>query len=91
MTSQALKAAWRVRVGLWPGETEMLKDRTRAWFYTSADYQADVEATRGETPGPHPEKPPTRFETMRKEAVAYWEACNEPAHQNWAELTFTWM
>jgi hypothetical protein len=68
-----------------------MKDRHRVWYYTGEDYEADVEATRGETPGPHPEKPPTRFERMRKEATAYWEQCNNPAYLNWAELTFAWM
>jgi hypothetical protein len=90
MPSQALKASWRVRVGLWPGETEMLKDRARQWVYTAEDYAADVEATRGEIPGPHPEKPPTRFETKRKEATEYWVSLNEPRQLNWAELSFTW-
>ena len=87
----ALKAAWTVRIGLWPGEVESMKERFRTWYYTSEDYEADTEATRGETPGPHPEKPPTRFETMRNEASAYWAECNDPAYQNWAELNFTWM
>lgn len=85
-----LKASWTVQLGMWPGETEMLKDRAKQWIYTSEDYAADVEATQGETPGPHPEKPPTRFETRRKEAVAYWESLNEPSQLNWAELQFTW-
>lgn len=76
---------------MWPGEVEMLKDRHRQWMYTSEDYEADRIATAGETPGPHPEKPPTRFETMRNEARAYWEECNDPAYQNWAELSFVWM
>jgi hypothetical protein len=75
----ALKATWTVRVGLFPGETESMKERAKQWIYTSDDYAADCEATKGETPGPHPEKPPTRFETCRKEAVAYWESLNEPS------------
>lgn len=90
MPALGLKATWTVRVGMWPGETEMLAELTRQWIYTSEDYAADVEATRGETKGPHPEKPPTIFETRRKAAVAYWEEHNDPAYQNWAELQFCW-
>jgi hypothetical protein len=87
----ALKAAWTVRVGLFPGEVESMRERHKQWFYTSEDYVADVEATIGETPGPHPEKPPTRFETCRKEATEYWASLNDPGQLNWAELTFTWL
>lgn len=91
MPTQALKAMWTVRVGLFPGEIESLKPHHKQWFYTSEDYAADVEATRGETPGPHPEKPPTIFETCRKAASDYWSEMNDPARLNWAELTFTWV
>lgn len=91
MSSTALKAMWTVRVGLFPGEAESMKELQRQWMYTAADYAADAEATRGETPGPHPDKPPTRFETYRNEATAYWSEMNNPAQLNWAELTFTWM
>ncbi len=90
MAAVGLKAIWTVSVGLYPHEIESMKERHKQWIYTSEDYEADVEATKGETPGPHPEKPPTRFETRRKEAVAYWEECNDPAYQNWAELSFVW-
>lgn len=86
-----LKAVWTVQVGMYPGETRMLAEHTRQWDYTSEDYAADVEATRGETPGPHPEKPPTRFETMRKEASEYWAEWNDPRRNNWAYLEFTWL
>lgn len=46
-----LKAIWTVRVGLWPGEVESMKDRHKQWSYTSEDYEADRIATTGETPG----------------------------------------
>lgn len=85
-----LKASWTVRCGLWPGEIESMRRRSKAWYYTSEEYAVDVEATKGETPGPHPDKPDTIFQTRRKEATAYWEALNDPGQLNWAELTFTW-
>lgn len=86
----SIRATWTVRVGLWPGEIESMKERTKQWIYTSEDYEADALATKGETPGPHPEKPPTKFETCRNEAAAYWTECNDPVYQNWAHLSFTW-
>lgn len=91
MPTEALKAMWTVRVGLWPGEIEMLKEHHKCWYYTSADYAADAEATRGETPGPHPEKPQTKFQTCSAEATAYWSQWNDPMRANWAELSFVWV
>ena len=91
MPTHALKAMWTVRVGLWPNDGDTMPQRTKQWVYTSEDYAADCEATKGEARGPHPEKPPTRFETRRNEATAYWTEANDPAYQNWAELTFTWI
>lgn len=85
----ALKAAWQVRGGLIPGENRQ-PELTRRWLYTSSDYVADCEETKGETPGPHPEKPPTRFETCRKEATEYFATLNDPRQHNWAELSFIW-
>jgi hypothetical protein len=85
----ALKASWTVRGGLIPG-SNVQPELTRQWIYTSDDYAIDSEATRGETPGPHPEKPPTRFETRRIEAAAYWAELNDPRQHNWAELVFIW-
>jgi hypothetical protein len=66
----ALKATWTVRGGIIPGSDHQ-PELTKQWLYTSEDYQRDAEATRGESPGPHPEKPPTKFETCRNEAAAY--------------------
>lgn len=85
----ALKASWAVRGGLFPG-SDFQPELSKEWHYTSEDYIFDVAATKGETPGPHPEKPPTRFETCRNEAVAYWSELNNPRQHNWAELTFIW-
>jgi hypothetical protein len=68
-----------------------MKERSKQWIYTSDDYAADCEATKGQVPGSqHPEKPDTIFQTQRKAATAYWEALNDPNALNWAELTFTW-
>lgn len=92
MPMTALKAAWTVRVGLFPGEIESMKDRHKQWLYTVEDYEADSEATKGEARGEqHPEKPPTRFQVCRDEATAYWAQWNDPAIVNWAELSFTWL
>ncbi len=84
-----LRASWQVRGGMFPG-CDLQPELTRTWQYTSDDYERDILATQGEPPGPHPEKPPTIFETYRKEAVAYWETLNDPAYHNWAELSFVW-
>ena len=42
------RATWQVRAGMYPGETEMLKHLSKQWLYTSEDYAADSEATKGE-------------------------------------------
>lgn len=86
-----LKATWTVRVGLYPGEVESMRALHRQWLYTSEDYAADALATAGETPGPHPEKPPTRFEKCRNEAEQYWREMNDPERLNWADLQFCWL
>lgn len=85
-----LKASWTVHGGLFPGDRTGQPELTKQWVYTSADYEADSEATKGETPGPHPEKPPTLFEERRNAAVAYWTELNDPRQHNWAELSFIW-
>lgn len=87
----ALKATWTVFGGIIPGDRKMQPELSRQWIYTSEDYAADCQATIGETPGPHPEKPPTIFMQRRQEAMNYWSGLNDPARHNWAELTFTWM
>jgi hypothetical protein len=84
-----LKASWTVRGGLVPG-SNLQPELTKQWTYTSFDYAADAEATKGETSGPHPEKPPTKFETCRNEAAAYWAELNDPRQHNWAEIVFIW-
>jgi hypothetical protein len=88
MPTNALKASWTVQGGVIPFSAR--PELSKQWLYTSADYAADAEATKGETPGPHPEKPPTKFEACRNEASAYWAELNDPRQHNWAELTFIW-
>lgn len=88
MPRNALKASWTVYGGIIPGEP--IAEFTQRWEYTSEDLEADRLTTEGETPGPHPEKPPTQFEICRNAATARWTYLNDPRRLNWVRVDFLW-
>lgn len=83
--THALKAAWTVRCGLWPGEADTMRERAKQWVYTSADYEADCALPDTPDAGAT-----SIFQRYRREATEYWTSLNDPRQLNWAELVFTW-
>lgn len=81
-----LKAMWTVRVGMYPGEVEMLKERSKQWLYTSDDYAADCGMPDTPDAGAN-----SIFQRYRREATEYWTSLNDPRQLNWAELSFVWV
>lgn len=76
----ALKAQWHVSAGIIPGTP--MPEHSRAWNYTSADYEADYKL---------PEDQPTKFVAMRTEAQAYADQLFDPRVLNWVKLEWIWL
>lgn len=76
----AAKAFWTVTAGIIPDEP--MPGHTRQWGYTSVDYEHDRTV---------PADQPTRFATMRDEALAHANSLMDPRGMNWVRLDWCWV
>jgi hypothetical protein len=78
----ALKAQWAVYAGVIPGKPE--PEFTKAWEYTSADYESDCQL---------PDEPEamSAYRRMAGEAQAYAASLQDPRGLNWVRLEWMWL
>lgn len=92
----AAKAMWQVTAGVLPGTTE--DEYTRAWGYTSRDYEADKLITaenariiiNAENEKELSEVTDTKFMLLRDEAYNYAKEITDPNVVNWVKVDFIW-
>jgi hypothetical protein len=82
MPSHALKAQWIVTAGVIPGQK--MDEYSKAWYYTSPDYEKDCERDPESTD-------PNIFTTMLIEVNDYAMSITDPRTVNWVKMEFMWV
>lgn len=80
----AAKAIFTVTAGVIPGV--LMPEYTKAWGYTSVDYQNDVEALEKD-----PERRTSDFIDKMNAAHEYARSITDPRAVNWVKVDFMWI
>ncbi len=76
---KAAKCAWQVTAGIIPGEP--MPVYSRAWHYTSEDYERDAARPPDEA---------TTFCKLRDQALDHAKEIMDPAMVNWVRVEWVW-